>query len=430
MNRVGELNSDAERAQALAWLATGEGEALIAAAQSLPDDRLTRLSRLRRQANSALVAAAVEQAELRQRGHRKFADADRMFFTREGLEQSTADAIASYRAARFRPGEIVLDACCGIGGDACSLAGRGPVLAVDVSAAAAMCTALNSSVFRSNVPGAVPVRALCADVTTLPLRRLADRGVRAAFFDPSRRADSSGGGRRRLRSHEDYAPPLQWVDELRSHFESVAVKASPAIDDAALRYPGVRVEFISDRGECKEAVLWFGSSAEPLDLPPRAVEPYFATVLRPDEPPATLTPFSCPEVAVREVAEYIFEPNPAVIRAHLIPQLAASIQGSWIEPGVAYLTGDRMCDTTFASAFRVIEQVSFNQKEIQRRLRALGAHVCAVKKRGIPIDPAGVQKGLKPCGERALEMILMRRAGRAIAILCDRVKENDTGCPG
>ena len=65
-------------------------------------------------------------------------------------------------------------------------------------------------------------------------------------------------GRRRVSDPDDYQPPLRWLATLRDYFESVAVKVSPAIDDEAFAYPDVHVEFISDRGECKEAVLWFG----------------------------------------------------------------------------------------------------------------------------------------------------------------------------
>src|SRR5690242_1633067 len=118
------------RARCLAWLAAEAGRRLLAEAAALPEDRLTRLSRLRSHYSVELAAVAVELLELRRRARAKFAAADGMFFTPEGLEQATGDAIAFYRAARFAGCRNVLDACSGIGGDAHYLALHAPVLAV------------------------------------------------------------------------------------------------------------------------------------------------------------------------------------------------------------------------------------------------------------------------------------------------------------
>lgn len=417
--------SNGLNASALAWLATAEGEALLATAKTMPEDRLTRLSLLRKLVPAPLAAAALTLCELRRRARSKFAAADTMFFTPEGLEQATGDAIAAYRAGRFPEDAATLDACSGVGGDAVHLAGRGRVVAVDRNPAAAFCTRQNVQATRAAAGRMAEAYALCADVTALPLGRLADRGVRFAFFDPSRRADSRVGGRRRVRGSEDYSPPLTWVHALRSAFGGVAAKVSPSIDDAAITFDDMRVEFVSDRGECKEAILWFGSLAEALPLPMRGAEPYYATVLRPAEPPATLARFDCHPLELGPIADYLYEPDPAVIRAHLMPQFADRHDATWVEPGIAYLTASRYTPTPFASAYRVIETLNYQEKAVQSRLRALGGHLTAVKKRGVPFDPAAVQKSLSPCGDRPLILFLMRRAGKAIAMLCERIERVD-----
>src|SRR5690349_14935371 len=125
---MGESRGDAS---ALAYLATERGQALLEEAARLPTDRLARLTRLRRHVSVEIATAVVELLELRQRGRSKFSQADSMFFTAEGLEQSTGEVIARYRAGRFSRGKSILDLCCGIGGDARMLAERGPVIAVD-----------------------------------------------------------------------------------------------------------------------------------------------------------------------------------------------------------------------------------------------------------------------------------------------------------
>jgi hypothetical protein len=430
------------RAGALAWLATEAGRAALDAAAQLPPDRLTRLERLRRRYPATIAAVAVELLELRQRARRKFARADAMFFTPEGLEQSTGEAIARYRASRFPADIPILDACCGIGGDALALSERATVLAVDRNPAAAVCTGTNRALtprpplrsIRQEAKGRRQEQAhrslagggrsgyslytLCADVTALDLARLRSAGVRSAFFDPSRRMDRPTGGRRRARSAEDYAPPLSWLDTLRAHFPFVAVKVSPAIDDAALnRYPAV--EFISESGECKEATLWFGEAARTFAGASERVAPYLATVLRPGAPPETLTPLGGDPIEIAPPLAWLYEPDPAVIRAHLVPELAHRIGARLLDSQIAYLTSDTHTPSPFATAYRLREWLPFNLKNIQARLRSLGGRIVAVKKRGVPFEPDEIRKKLADAGDTPVVLVLTRSKETAIAILCE-----------
>ncbi|NUU23167.1 MAG: SAM-dependent methyltransferase, partial [Streptomycetaceae bacterium] len=65
-------------------------------------DELAWATRLRRGHDAGLVGAALGQARLRQRGRVKFGDdARRMFFTPQGVEQSTRAEVAAHRAARI-----------------------------------------------------------------------------------------------------------------------------------------------------------------------------------------------------------------------------------------------------------------------------------------------------------------------------------------
>src|SRR5688500_17579442 len=84
------------------------------------------VSRLRAAGHSPeLVSAIVGQSRLRAKARAKFAEfADRMLFTRAGLEQATRLAVAARHAGRFRSAgmESVADLGCGIGGDALGFA--------------------------------------------------------------------------------------------------------------------------------------------------------------------------------------------------------------------------------------------------------------------------------------------------------------------
>ena len=67
-----------------------------------PDRALRLAEELRARYPAELVAAALTQQSLRIAGREKFSRADEMFFTRAGLEQASAEVVASHSARRFR----------------------------------------------------------------------------------------------------------------------------------------------------------------------------------------------------------------------------------------------------------------------------------------------------------------------------------------
>lgn len=89
------------------------------------------------------AAWAFTQWSLRKRARVKFVAADEMYFTRNGLEQATHQAVAEYHGSRFPQGEMVADLTCGIGADTIALASRGPVIGYEIDAEAAWCARKN-----------------------------------------------------------------------------------------------------------------------------------------------------------------------------------------------------------------------------------------------------------------------------------------------
>ncbi|MFJ8588134.1 methyltransferase domain-containing protein [Streptomyces sp. NPDC093595] len=376
---------------AFSTLLTDEGQSLLAALRDYdPARELAVASRLRREHPAELVTAALGQARLRQRAVAKFGaeDAHRMYFTPHGVEQSTRAAVAAHRAARFAELGVrsVADLCCGIGGDAIALARAGiRVLAVDRDPLTAETARANAEAL--GLAGLIEVRR--ADVTETDTA-----AYDAVFVDPARRGGRGGG---RIFDPEAYSPPLSWAVGTARSARYAALKIAPGIPHETVP-PEAEAEWISDGGDVKEAVLWFGTR-------PGTVT---ATLL---PGPRTLTGRGLPDPPVRETGRYLYEPDGAVIRAHLVAEVAEGLGGALIDETIAYITADELRPTPYATAYEITDRLPFNVKKLKALLREREVGTLTVKKRGSAVEPEELRRKLKPKGPNAATVFLTRAAG-------------------
>ncbi|MHA7961433.1 class I SAM-dependent methyltransferase, partial [Streptomyces sp. L500] len=360
-----------------------------------PAQELATATRLRRDHPADLVSAALGQARLRQRAVAKFGaeDAYRMFFTPNGVEQATRATVAAYRAQRFSALGVrrLADLCCGIGGDAIALARAGiEVLAVDRDP-------LTCEVARANAAAlglAELIEVRCADVTEIDTS-----SYDAVFVDPARR-----GGRGRIFDPEAYSPPLSWAVEAARRAPHAALKIAPGVPHEAIP-EDAEAEWISDGGDVKEAVLWFGTD-------PAARR---ATLLPGG---ASLVGRGLPDPAVRPVGRYLYEPDGAVIRAHLVAEAAAELgDGGLIDETIAYVTSDELRDSAYAAAYEITDVLPFNLKKLKAIVRERGIGVAVIKKRGSAVEPEELRKKLKLAGANSCVIVLTRVAGAPAMLL-------------
>ncbi|MFF7182201.1 SAM-dependent methyltransferase [Streptomyces sp. NPDC008121] len=371
-------------------LLTPEGQALLAALRDHdPAQELAVVSRLRRDHPAELVTAAVGQARLRQRAVAKFGadDAYRMYFTPHGVEQSTRATVGAHRARRLAELGVrsVADLCGGIGGDAIAFARAGiSVLAVDRDPLTAEAARANAEAL--GLADLIEVRR--ADVTEIDTAP-----YDAVFVDPARR-----GGRGRIFDPEAYSPPLSWAIEAARRAPHAALKIAPGVPHEAVP-EDAEAEWISDGGDVKEAVLWFGTT-------PGAVR---ATLL----PSGTsLTGRGLPDPAVRPVGRYLYEPDGAVIRAHLVAEVAEGLDGGGlIDETIAYITADSLTPTPFATAYEITDRLPFNLKKLKALLREREVGTLTVKKRGSAVEPEELRRKLKPNGPHSATVFLTRTTG-------------------
>jgi hypothetical protein len=293
----------------------------------------------------------------------------------------------------------------------------------------------------------------------------------AIFFDPARR---SGG--RRVFALEAYQPAVSLAHSWRARTPAIGVKVAPGVTDEELAALEVdEVEFISVDGELKEAALWFGPLASPGrratllttdQRPPtndhrptttdqRIREPR-TTQRVPDREPRTedrqlsvaenneqrttdngqqtdhatrdtrhATSFSMLnaqfsiQAALAPPSAYLYEPDPAILRARLVATLAEQLGAAQLDPQIAYLTADQAIATPFARCWRVLEWLPFSLKRLRARLRALDAGAVTVKKRGSPLDADALARQLSGAGARPLVVVLTQAQGKPVALICE-----------
>ncbi|MFE2514061.1 THUMP-like domain-containing protein [Streptomyces mirabilis] len=380
-----------------ASLLTPEGHALLDQVRGTePAQELAVATRLRRDHPAELVSAALGQARLRQRAAAKFGaeDAERMYFTPNGVEQSTRTTVATHRARRLRSLGVrsVADLCAGIGGDAIALARAGiRVLAVDRDPLTVAVARANAEAL--GLADLIEVRE--ADVTEVDTQ-----AYDAVFVDPARR-----GGRGRIFDPEAYSPPLSWAIATALKAPLAALKIAPGIPHEAVPAEA-EAEWISDAGDVKEAVLWFGTE-------PGLVR---ATLL---PGPRELRGRGLPDPAVREVGRYLYEPDGAVIRAHLVAEVAEEVDGGLVDETIAYITADDLRPTPYASAYEITDRLPFNVKKLKALLRERGVGVLTVKKRGSAVEPEELRKKALPKqhGPHSATVFLTRVAGAPTMLL-------------
>lgn len=375
-------------------LSAAGSRALAEATALAPTDAtfLACANKLRKGHSPELARVALETVLLRSKAQSKFARAESMFFTREALEQATAEPVARHRAERLAPFGRVADLCSGIGGDALALAAAGAIVdAVDTDELRLAMCAANAAALGF----AERIHCALGDALAVPLPEAG-----AAFADPNRRADG-----RRFLNPDEYEPPAR---ALRARFAPdfpLAVKVAPGIAHADIPR-AAEAEFVSLNGELKECVLWFGA----LRTHARR-----ATVLPSGEALAG-EPAACDDVV--PVGAVLVDPDPAVVRAELVPVLAERIGAQPIDEQVQLLTASADVRTPFARTFVVESAEPFNVGRLREHFRARRVGRVTIIKRGSPADADDVMKKLKLEGDGHRTLFLARAAGAHTAIVC------------
>ncbi|MEX1230540.1 MAG: class I SAM-dependent methyltransferase [Planctomycetaceae bacterium] len=366
---------------------------LLTEVESVRGSEFAAQDRLRRRFPVPLVQGAFALWDLRRKAESKFSRAHEMWFDRVGLEQATGEQIARHVAQRYS-GRIY-DFCCGIGGDSLALAERGEVIAVDYNPAQCLRTRWNAEAYGV----ADRVQPICSAVEDI-----SDRSGWLRI-DPDRRP---GAGRRSIRVEEmqpAYAILLPWMQE----FPGGSIKLSPASNFLG-KFPGTEIELVSLNGECKEATVWFGGLA--------GVDAFRATVLPSGESIAG-HPLSY-RAEISPLLAYIYDPDPAVVRAGLVDMLAETLNLKRLDDAEEYLTSSQPVVSPFVQTFAVHAELPNHLPDVRAHFRSHPFREVEIKCRHLSIDASRIRRQLELKGSEPGVILFAKTAGKARAVVASR----------
>jgi hypothetical protein len=398
------------------WLTGDEASAILA---ELADDKTplhTAIARLRGRFTPAQTHLLLEQTELRRRATAKFTQAHQMFFTRIGLEQATDECVAAYKATRFTTQRaaglspsngpaVFADLCCGIGGDLQALAANAPAIGIDRDPIIAHFAAINTG---------APIHT--TDIATFDLNSAA-----AFHIDPDRRPTG-----RRTTSLEWCEPNIETIDALLVRVPNAAIKLAPASEVPPHWSAHCELEWISRDRECRQLVAWHGALAKSpaqnrATILPAARHPVLS-LPKSGLAPRTITGHPKQPIPIADKPnQYVYDIDPAVLAAKLKGVLAAEHNLTALSAGSTYLTGDNTIIDLALTCFAVEEVMPFRIDKLAKHLAAHDIGQLEIKKRGVDINPEKLRRDLKLRGNNSATLLITPIAGRATAILAQRV---------
>jgi len=236
-----------------------------------------------------------------------------------------------------------------------------------------------------------------ADATTVSLD-----GYDAVFCDPARRA-----GGRRVFDPRAYSPPWDFVTALADRVPRTVLKLAPGIDHDLIP-AGAEGQWTSVGGDLVEAAFWCGPLAE---VPRRA------TVLDSADGWHELTGTGAERAPVIGVRGFLYDPDPAVVRSHLVAEFAQSVNGGLADPEIAYVYSDQGGPSAYGHCVAITDVLPFSLKRLRALLREREIGRLEIRKRGSALEPDALRKQLRLSGRGSAVLVLTRVAGAPTALL-------------
>ncbi len=374
-----------------------ESPDLMAKVASKEGQGLKLQTQLRKQFDPELVRGALTLSELRTRASARHVHADKMWFSRQELEQATPDLIAEHKAKRFAAaGSHVFDLYCGFGANSIGFAKAGlNVTARETSEIAALRTRLNAEVYgvadriKTEVV-ANPIEGLSAELIHIHPQRTAT-GQKAVKL-------------------EDHIPNQESLQSLVEHEPGGAITLSSASNFGG-KFNQCEVELVSLNGDCREAIVWFGSL--------RGEHAMRATIL-----PQGFTLSGNPWESVGMVGPletYLYDPDPAIVRAGLLDKLTEELSLNRLDAAEEYLTSGELIHSPAAACYEVLTDLPNNDRDIRNYFREAEIGEVEIRCRHVPVDAAALRRKLPLKGKNKVTLFFARLDGKTRAVIGRRI---------
>ncbi len=362
------------------FLSSLEGLELIKKYQDLSDSDLYRELMKAPNTKNPYLSAAVTLIKLRKKALGKFSKSSEMFFTPLSLEQSTGEEIARYIAARFGHPKKIVDLTCSIGGNLIFLAAQAEqAIGVDKNEVNIALAKLNFNLYQQSKN----IKFVCGDAYD---NIISDAD--AFFIDPSRERS----GKTKTKSILNCEPNLlEIIPEIFKVSQNLGVKISPAFDYQEIKMLPLKpeIEVISEDNVCKVVMLWFGKFKTCDQRATCFIGERIYSYQKKDSLKSVKV-VSGPLV-------YLYEPNKAIIKAHLIEDIAEEFGLDKINRQTSYLTSDKLIqkDKELFRIWKIINYAPFSLKEIKAELKLKKIDRINIITKRFPQKPDELYKKLK-----------------------------------
>jgi len=246
------------------------------------------------------------------------------------------------------------------------------------------------------------------------------------FIDPARREE----GRRSI-ALKAASPDVEAShDLLLRKAQRVCIKASPALEISGLKklLPALqKILVVSVDRECREILLLL-ERGYAADGPVKVK----AVCLNSDSEEITEVVGSgvADRVVGTAVKEYLYEPDPAIIKARLSAGLAADLGLEFVNKSVDYLTADRKIEAFPGRTFRVVECLPWKPKSFRAFLERHNINGASIQRRDFPLSTAELRKKYRLLeSERAFLFFTKDAAGHPLCIYALRCFPEDEATP-
>jgi hypothetical protein len=310
-----------------------------------------------------------------------------LVFLSESLEQSSSQYTARFKAS-FMQGKRLVDLSCGLGIDAVFLAEKfSQVDLCEHNSDLLRLTRHNLKQLGMDWVGCHAIDGV-EFIKTLP-----NHAADWIYVDPSRRPAT-----KRAISLEQSEPDVTKLEDLLlKKAPNVCIKASPLLDltecKRSFKKLG-KLMVVSLNGECKEVLLILSAHSDTRNCITKAIglstkkqEPVFCV----QQSTGTSEPgFEC-----ADLKDYIYDPDAAILKTGLWKKLTMEMDLEIFNSVVPLLTSAEKIESFPGRAFRVLDVLTFQKKNLQKLFRKEGIGAASIMRRHFPATPEHLRAEFK-----------------------------------